>query len=118
MSDVIVLILTGAVGAGIIKIFDNVIMWKLNRKANASDELAKHEKEAAIQMAEIKEGLRMLLLKRIQDECVKHIQNGEISLEDRRIIHMMHATYHDKLNGNGDLDSLIELIDELPLSQK
>jgi hypothetical protein len=31
------------------------------------------------------------------------------------MLHKMHNVYHDGLGGNGDLDSLMSNVDELPL---
>lgn len=60
---------------------------------------------------------KFLIYERIRYLGQVYISKGEIDFDERRILHAMHDTYHNGLNGNGDLDALMKQIDELPLKQ-
>lgn len=59
-------------------------------------------------------GQKVSLLDRIQHLGRSYLKVGEIDFDDRRRLHQMHTAYHN-LGGNGDLDTLMEDVDELPL---
>lgn len=103
MRELLLPLLTGACGAALIKILDNVIMWKLNRKDTGD------AKFKALQ-----EGQRVILLDRIQYLCRCYIHDDKVDFDDRRRLHKMHDAYH-ALGGNGDLDTLMAAVDELPV---
>ena len=109
------LILTGGVGAAAIKLLDNLIQWALARRAKKRDGEAHEETEQEKKMNSLQAGLRVVLLDRIQYLGQCYIRDGEITFDDRRRLHMMHETYHDALNGNGDLDVIMAQVDKLPL---
>ena len=67
------------------------------------------------EIAALKEALMYILYDRIRFLAMSHIRAGEITFEDRRMLHRMHGVYHDRLGGNGDLDDLMGTVDELPL---
>ena len=108
MPEWIVPLLTGACGAAIITLMSNVIMWKLNRKAALED-------KEDTRFKALQEGQRVILLDRIQYLCRCYIHDGKVDFDDRRRLHKMHDAYH-ALGGNGDLDTLMEAVDELPVS--
>lgn len=121
-------LLTGAASAAFIKLVDNVIQWKLARKAKKEDkaeeqaesnEKAEWERIKSIEadLKSVIEGQRYILLDRIRYLGLAYLKNGEISFDDRRLLHQMHSVYHDALHGNGDLDELMSEVDELPLKQ-
>ena len=60
-------------------------------------------------------GVRMLLQDRIEGLSIKYIKAGEVREENRRFLHNAFDVYHDKLKGNGDLNELMERVDELPI---
>lgn len=107
-------ILTGAVGGAVIKLIDNVIQWYLNRKAQVEDAEAKEDDDIDQRLKGIEIGLRVLLLDRIQELGYRYLKEGEITMDARHNLHMMHDAYHDVLHGNGDADSIMGLVDELP----
>lgn len=118
--------MTGAAAAAVIKLIDNVIQWHLNRKAKKEDR-AEEKQENVCQANQLRidtldksvqaiaKGQRYILLDRIRYLGLAYISKGEISFDDRRLLHQMHETYHTDLNGNGDLDELMDDVDELPL---
>lgn len=69
------------------------------------------------ELSALKEALMYILYDRIRYLGMQYIRAGEISFEDRRILHKMHGVYHNRLGGNGDLDRLMEDVDELPLKK-
>ncbi len=128
MDEIIGYLLTGGVAAGLIKLIDGIIQWWLARRAKKEDaKEAKDETEHQTEIARIDkieeslkavmEGQRYILLDRIRYLGLNYIKAGEISFDDRRLLHQMHGVYHNTLNGNGDLDALMEAVNELPLKE-
>lgn len=107
MQHIILPLLSGTCGAAIITLFSNFVMWKLNRKAALED-------KEDTRFKALQEGQRVLLLDRIQYLCRCYIHDGNVDFDDRRRLHKMHDAYH-ALGGNGDLDTLMEAVDELPV---
>lgn len=119
-------LLTGAATAAVIKLFDNLIQWRLRRKAEKEDraeaaeeaqELSESEwkKQTDNSIEDLRTGLRVILLNRIMDVGQSYIQQGEVDFDDRRRLNQMHSVYHDQLGGNGDLDELMKAVNGLPL---
>ena len=40
-----------------------------------------------------------------------------MDFDDRRILNLMHKSYHDGLGGNGDLDNVMNDVNRLPLKR-
>ena len=127
--DFMPLLLTGATAAALVKLLDNVIQWKLGRKAKKEDDTSERERAEANQkqadfekwrkdtdtkIAAIVEGQKCILLDRLQHLGRAYIKDGEIDYDDRRRLHQMHDAYHG-LGGNGDLDELMSDVNDLPL---
>lgn len=126
-------LLTGATAAAVIKLLDNLIIWHLNRKAKKDDE-TEAEGKAKMQQAEKSEkewkqhtdetiealaiGVRVILMDRIRYLGQKYLDEGEIDFDDRRLLNQMHSVYHNTLGGNGDLNILMEEVNDLPLKRK
>lgn len=64
----------------------------------------------------IAQGVQLLLYDRIKYLCKSYIREGTIAAEDLEDLSRMWACYHDALNGNGYLDSLMAAVKRLPLS--
>ena len=80
---------------------------------------ADKEKELEALKTEIealKTGIRVMMLDRIQHLCKAYIKEGYVDYDDRRRLHLMHKGYH-AVDGNGDLDILMQAVDELPLKE-
>lgn len=60
-------------------------------------------------------GVRQLLYDRIKYLGRCYIDRKEISSEDLEDIIEMHRIYHDDLDGNGYLDSLMDAVKKLPI---
>lgn len=120
-------LLTGAAGAAIIKLIDNVIQWKLNRKAKLEDKVDEEEKkkhqsdeswrsETDRKIDALVDGQKFILLDRIQYLGRAYLRDGRVDFDDRRRLHQMHEAYH-ALGGNGDLNKLMQEVDELELKE-
>lgn len=114
MAELLTLLLTGAAGAAAIKLLDNIIMWTLGRRAKKQDGAEEAKAAAAAQMQALTDGQRVILLDRLQYLCRCYIRDGAVDFDDRRRLHKMHDVYH-ALGGNGDLNTLMEAVDELPV---
>ena len=121
-------LLTGAASAAFIKLVDNVIQWKLARKVKKEDKAEERQENVCrtnqLKIDKLEEtvqatitGQRYILLDRLRYIGLAYLQKGEISFDERRLLHQMHSVYHDTLHGNGDLDELMSEVDELPLKQ-
>ena len=127
--EVLSYLLTGASAAAVIKLIDNLIQWHLKRKAAKEDkseakaEERQRDKEQWIENTDksiqnITNGMRVLLLDRIQYLGQAYIQDCEVDFDDRHRLNEMHNVYHNGLGGNGDLDVLMREVNELPLKKK
>lgn len=95
--DYLVQLLSGAMGAALVAGIFGLITLKKNKADSHT------------------EALRYLMLYVIQERAKQHLADGYIRLEDRRLLHRWHDTYHNGLKGNGDADTLMEAIDHLPI---
>lgn len=121
-------LISGGVAAAMVKILDNIVMWKLKRKAvkedKASEEEEKQAQEKEQEFEDMKGSVRDLAMgqKVILHDRIKYLgrgylRNGEIDLDDRQDLIEMHGAYHS-LGGNGNLNALMEEVLELPLKRE
>lgn len=126
-ESALVILLSGTAGAALIKMVEGIIQFFLARKAKKEDkaeekaerQAADKEKELEAVKAEleaVKAGMSVMMLDRIQYLCKTYIKEGNVDFDDRRRLHLMHKGYH-AVGGNGDLDILMQAVDELPLKE-
>lgn len=119
-------ILGGAVGSSIVVGLFGLITWWLNRKAAKEDRQAdreeKNEKEADLEMDKINKTLdnltiamRMLMYDRIKHLGNTYLDRGSISSEELADLLAMHKVYHEALNGNGFLDTVMDKVKAMPV---
>lgn len=119
-------ILGGAVGSSIVVGLFGLITWWLNRKAVKEDRQAdreeKNEREADLEMDTINKTLnnltiamRMLMYDRIKHLGNTYLDRGSISSEELADLLAMHKVYHEALNGNGFLDTVMDKVKALPV---
>lgn len=137
MDSVILAILVAVISSGataaIVKAIDNWLSWRRERKAKHEDaDLEKKEQivnerlnniEQQLNITEknldsLKEGMKYIIYDRIRHIGQAHINAGEIDFDDRRILNNMHSCYHNGLGGNGDLDKLVQEVNDLPLKKE
>lgn len=63
----------------------------------------------------LRDGLKWVLYDRVRYLGQKYICEGAVDFDDRRILNLMHKSYHDGLGGNGDLDVIMKAVNALPL---
>lgn len=127
------LIAGGGIGVTAINAIHQRSMHKLERKERKEDAEAAEEslrlqerlQEVEQRLQEMRErsdaervAIRYLLYYQIRQMALNYIADGEVDFDDRRILRDMHTSYHTGLGGNGDLDKLMEAVDQLPLKQK
>lgn len=66
-------------------------------------------------MSNVIKSNKLIMLDRIKYIASGCIKAGKIKYEDRKMLHDMWDEYHNAWNGNGDLNLIMEAIDELPL---
>ena len=122
--EILIDLLKSAFGAGIVAGLFGVWQWRLNRKAQKEDKAAEQDvASCAARGLEIKRlqetvnalivAERMVLYDRIKHLAKAYIKRGYITVEEYEDLKRMHKVYHDNLNGNGFLDSLMEEVDKL-----
>lgn len=112
-------LISGGVGAGIVKLIGDRLAFRRERKAKKEDE-ASLNYDGRLKSIETKTdaqsaALRYLLYDRIRYLGQAYIKDGCIDFDDRRILNDMHDAYHNGLNGNGDLNTLMQEVNKLPL---
>lgn len=126
MKEILLCLLSGGVAAALIKAAEGIITWRLNRRAIREDreEARKDLKEQDVQktiaqlqkdISSLREGECEILRDHIKYLGRNYIKNGSIDFNDRQDLIDMHKVYHDGLGGNGNLDSLMSDVMELPL---
>ena len=134
MEEILIGFISGGVLAALItavvKALADRSAWKLKRKAKKEDKAEKQQEEKQKQ-ADLRteerlkaiedktdiqsEALKFILSDRIRFLWQEYIAAKEIDFDDRRILNEMHKSYHNGLCGNGDLDTLMEEVNHLPL---
>lgn len=128
MDNVLAYILTGGCAAAGIKLIETLIVWFLNRKAKKSDDEVEKEKQRAKEkeaeyelmvktVESLKTADRLLMYDRIKHLCRAYLSKGEVDFNDLEDLIEMHGCYHNGLGGNGKLDTLMELVKELPVKR-
>lgn len=107
-GELIAIILGGGCTAAIVSGIVQLVLWKLNRKAAKEDKESDYEKH-------IKKAVCVILYDRIKYLGRHHIGEGYITAEDLQDIMNMHKCYHDDLDGNGFLDSVMKQVKALPI---
>ena len=121
-------IATGVTGAAVIKLIDNVVQWKLQRKAAKEDrtvedgqaeikKIKQWEKDMEDKVNALVNADKYILFDRIRYLGQRYVADNEVDFDDRRILNQMHDVYHNELGGNGDLDELMKAVNTLPLKQ-
>ena len=143
MNEVLITcILSSTLAVAIVNSVKDLVLWKLNRKATEEDkEDIKEDKiedlrnsisdiqDKVERLTEIctvlekrigstSEADKLILQDRIKSLVFSYVNKKEITYEDKKLIHEMWNIYHHGLGGNGDLDDVMELLDEIPLKVK
>ena len=136
-ETIIVCILSSTVAATIVTSIKELILWRLNRKAKIEDNsqenqnaelkqiLSDHQESLeklvkSIEDLEKKLSLslendKIILKDKIKYLILKYADVGEITLDEKQAINHMWHIYHFDLNGNGDLDDLMEMLESIKI---
>lgn len=117
MANWMVALFTGASASALITMTGNIVLYILQRKERKANKENENQKVIHDKLNAIGKGVMLLELDKIKHIGLKFIEQGSITYEDRAILHKMHDNYHRELGGNGDLDQIMEEVDELPLVQ-
>ena len=122
IGDLVAVLLGGTLGAAIINGINERKMLKMQHEyqkeekaqTNVQDKLKEIETKTDAQS----EAIRYILYDLIRYLGQAYIAEKEVDFDDRRILRDMHRSYHNGLGGNGDLDKLMEAVDNLPLKER
>lgn len=111
-----------ALTTALLKIIEKVVMIIICRRAKNKDKVMENKCNfESVTTAEIKNleiAIRALLHDRIKYLCRTFKKANKISFGDRQDLITMHDIYHSALGGNGNLDSEINDIMQLDLSDE
>jgi len=111
--------IAGGCAAAVIKLIDNVLIQHITIKSHSHearmDETEKQVKEINASLQSMKYALRTILHDRIKYLARAYIANGAIDYHDWQDLIHMHEAYHDDLDGNGDLDHLMNAVKKIPM---
>ena len=124
--EILLELLKSTFGAGIVAGLFGIWQWRLNRKAQKEDKAADlATTSCAARGKEIKQlqdtvnslivADRTILYDRIKHLAKSYIKRGWITVEEYEDLKRMHAVYHDDLEGNGFLDSIMEEVSKLEI---
>lgn len=131
MKDAVLVFLSGGVAVALIEVAKELILWGKNRKAKKEDDEMERqdarERQDALQIKKRletiekktdaqSEALKYIMYDRILYLGREYIKRGNITFDERRILNNMHNSYHNGLGGNGDLNSLMNEVNELHLA--
>ena len=121
-KEILLAVVSGSLGAAIVKLFGDSLAFKRERKAKKEDtktiDMSEWQKKVDKQLAALCEAQKLAMYDRIRYLGQEYIKHGEIEFDDRRVLNDMHNSYHCGLGGNGDLDKLMKTVNELPLKIK
>lgn len=101
MEQIIIAIIGSGAFTAIVSASANaIITWLSNRKNQKSG---------------LECGMRLILKDRLRFLCVRYIEQGWIYEDELEDLMSMHEVYHDKLGGNGYLDTLMGRVKSLEI---
>lgn len=112
MDAVIIAVIGGLLGGSAVAALINQIGEGIREKKKRKHDDGKSE-DADI--AALRDGLKWVLYDRVRYLGQCFLSDGEIDFDDRRVLNEMHRCYHDGLGGNGDLQKLMDAVNNLPL---
>ena len=123
MTEFILALLSGgAIGAALVKVIGESLAFRRERKAKKEDtkriDIEEWKKEVDKKLEALCEAEKLNMFDRIRHIGQAYIAEGEVDIDDRRLLNDMHRSYHSGLGGNGDLDVLMKEVNELPLKLK
>lgn len=111
MGQLLAIALGGGFSAALVSGLIQLLLWGLNRKAAKEDKSNDGDNQ-------VKNALRVLLYDRVKYLGRCYIEQGFIIADDLEDIVAMHKCYHDDLDGNGFLDTLMAQVKALPIRKK
>lgn len=113
MSEpVIIAIISGALGGSALAALINQIGEGVRQRRKRKDDAEDKDNRDIVAL---KTGLKWVIYDRIRYLGQSYISAKTIDFDDRRILNEMHKCYHNGLGGNGDLDNLMNEVNNLPL---
>lgn len=111
-------LLTGGVGAAVVKVVGDLIQKIIDRKNKKDDsaqaDIERKKCEDAELLHATADGVKWMLYDRIKYLGTRYIDDASVDFNDRRLLHEMHKVYHYGLHGNGDLDLIMDAVNALP----
>lgn len=111
VGQLLTIALGGGFSAALVSGLIQLLLWRLNRKAAKEDKCNEGDNQ-------VKNALRVLLYDRIKYLGRCYIDQGFVTADDLKDIVEMHKCYHDDLDGNGFLDTLMAQVKALPIRKK
>lgn len=110
--QILLTVFAGIIGSNVIA---ELIRQKGETKRQKEKQNHEDKKDESADMKAVKTALKWVLYDRIRYLGQKYLAEGKIDFDDRRVLREMHDSYHNGLDGNGDLDDLMAQVGRLPL---
>lgn len=116
-------ILVTAIGASVVTLIGNIVMFIMQRKASKIDkqdlklkeQVEEIKKENQKQNADnllLKNGVLALLKDRLFQSCQYYLNKGSISVDEMEVVELMYKNYH-ALGANGVGQKLFEAVEKM-----
>lgn len=115
MNELLTAALSGSVIVAVVEGIREYLTYRRGKRDKSDAHLTERMESMEKMLSVLTESQRYMLYDRIRYLGQAYIEDGAISFDDRRILHNMHMSYHMGLGGNGDLDSLMDEVNRLPL---
>ena len=112
--QILLTIFAGIIGSNVIA---ELIRQRGETKRQKDKQKHDDTKVESDDMKAVKTALKWVMYDRIRYLGLAYVKDGEIDIDDRRILREMHNSYHEGLGGNGDLDDLMAQVGRLPLKK-
>lgn len=109
--------LISAVSVEMIREGAGYLKGRRSKKYNEEDKRKDEEEEQKKKIEALVKSNKFLMLDKIEFLGLKFVDQGEISIDHRKRLNAMHDVYHNELNGNGDLDAIMEQVNGLPIKR-
>lgn len=105
-----------AIGAAVVALIGQIVMFFLNQHATKKNKVADRVQAIEDEQGAMKEALIGILHNELYQNCQEIINRGTITVGELDNLNLIYAPYHN-LGGNGTGTKLYELASNLPIKE-
>ncbi|MDP4118501.1 MAG: hypothetical protein Q8873_04855 [Bacillota bacterium] len=106
MNTILLCILGGGIGAATVNLLDNLIQKLMERSG-------KHMSKIDKQVNALWESQRFMMLDKIVTMGNRFVESGSVTFSELRVFNEMYQIYCSKLEGNGDAETIHDMVNSL-----